>query len=281
MAQPEPAWFYSSVAGSASTIVGLLGALQITRLSDHATRLRRERSSLDSQLAKVMEAYRRRTGHWQDLEDFWAAELALGQQATERREVTRRPTATLDWASQRSRNGGAGRSGEQARDRSGQAGETGIAELDAALRQKLRVLGSVREVYGPLPERVSVEWSLGFSERALYLAESVEPQLAEVLKADAAAFDQVSAAIQKLQADLVSRATFVLVSLLTFFTVVCIIVPTIWLWWNTDPIEKTNGKWLMGVFAAALSFMNGYFWFQISEIQRYGRVRWPSGPGLS
>ncbi len=274
MAQPEPAWFYSSVAQSASTIVGLLGALQITRLSDHATRLRRERSSLDSQLAKVMEAYQRRTAHWQDLEDFWAAELALGQQAAERREVTRRPTATLDWASPRTRNGRAGRSGEQ-------TGEMGVAELDAALRRKLNVLGSVREVYGPLPERVSVEWFLGFSERALYLAESVEPQLAEVLKTDAASFDQISATIQRLQADLVSRATFVLVSLLTFFTIVCIIVPTIWLWWNTDPIEKTNGTWLMGVFAAALTFMNGYFWFQISEIQRYGRVRWPSGPGLS
>ena len=281
MAQPEPAWFYSSVAQSASSIVGLLGALQITRLSDHATRLRRERSSLDGQLAKVMEAYRRRTGHWQDLEDFWAAELALGQQAAERREVTRRPTATLDWASPRPRNGRAGRSGEQAHDRSGQTGEMGVAELDAALRQKLNVLGSVREVYEPLPERVSVEWFLGFSERALYLAESVEPQLAEVLTTDAASFDQISATLQRLEADLVSRATFVLVSLLTFFTVVCIIVPTVWLWWNTVPEDKVRGTWLMWVFAGALSFMNGYFWFQISEIQRFGRVRWPSGRSLS
>ncbi|MSQ07935.1 MAG: hypothetical protein EXR57_00675 [Dehalococcoidia bacterium] len=274
MAQAEPAWFYSSVAQSASTIVGLLGALQITRLADHATRLRRDRSSLDSQLVKVMEAYRRRTGHWQDLEDFWAAELALGQQATERREITRRPTATLDWANPRSRGARAGKPGEQ-------AGESGIVELDSALRQKLSVLGSVREVYEPLPQRVSVEWFLSFSERALFLAETVEPQLAEALKTDAASFDQISAAIQRLQADLVSRATFVLVSLLTFFTIVCIIVPTAWLWWNTDPIEKTRGIWLLSTFAAALSFMNGYFWFQISEIQRYGRVRWPSGPGLS
>jgi len=137
MVLPDPAWFYSALAQSSSAIVALVGALQISRLSEERQTLSERRRPVETEVVNVGRSYASRRIWWPQLRSFWEGEVEADRRA-EREGATERFTRMIrSWTDTKSYQDGHGV-------------EVQLLGHREELERSLRVLQQAAPLYRPL-----------------------------------------------------------------------------------------------------------------------------------
>ena len=254
----DPAWLYSSLAQASAAIVGLIGAILITRVVEHITLLRTERMGLEKTILGVWRGLVSRRARLADFYTYATEGACRGRQAIAAGTAWREELE-LGW--------------------NHRGGEKLIDDPDTYLSQLERdvaALHVVRDAYRPLDGEIT-------GERLQLLATSLTTakDLADdnngaqaILNTDLSAIDDLTRDVARFHAHRLPMSFPTIIGILAWIAAVGIVWPL-----TALPGIATPGAhpktWMLAAFALGLGAMLLYSAHLLTDLRRTGKLHWP------
>jgi hypothetical protein len=262
----DPAWFYSSLAQVAATIVGLIGAVLGARIVDHIALMRSERRDLDVSVRQICQGISERIESFAEYKQFATAEieqdkLALGQGFT-----TRRINRML------SLGGGS---------RSGTPWEVQIDEQMKELERNLvfinewKARGLYQVLSGPISEgdlRFYAQNLRQYAENLPGQPDADQPKA--MMLGDAAPINEIADKISRFNSRLLPRSFAFVFIILAWLSVTGILWPLAAL--PAFEAWRFSKSGLLVALALGLVGLVLYFGYQFTELKKLGNFQWRS-----
>ncbi len=250
---------YVGVIQAAVTVLAIVGALHVTRLTDHMSRLREQRGELQSKADVVGRRYNARRQLWAELRQFWTKQMVAAGDARVRGDRQIEVSEVRDWDQSRKVDG-----------------ETQDPErYGEHLTARLSHLTLVQPIYEPLPATVTPEQAGIFAAKLRSVLGETSGRLEALIQEDIEAMEVIAADITRLRARAVTGSDFFLLFLLSFVSASGIAVPFTLLGTSELLVYGVSEYAVMGVFGLSIVALNLYFWAQIRQGKELTLIVWP------
>ena len=254
----DPAWFYSSLAQASAAIVGLMGAVLMTRVMDHLGQVRADHRELTNEIRAVYSAINDFILELQELNRFFEEDVALDKKLISQGVQKRQMSHDRDFGSSR-----------------GGHIEVNVKERLVDMEKRLAAAVILVPAYPTLKGRITPEGIEAYVQRIQSVSTRADlyAQARNIAVSHENLLIRLSEKLPAFTGKLIPKSFVVIILVLLLLTIFGVLWPLSALP-GLDDLAFSKFAMLFGFAFSLLGFF-GYLIFQLIEIWRFGLISWP------